>query len=398
MKSAVGSRFLVFTCALIAPSTLYAYQGPLGGQSVTSAWAAASDAAVFGEKLPELAGAPTLLAQAQQETGAEEPQSEECLKFAQDINADVGEIIRAGCKPTTAQMAKLMDNPLGSVAMWFNQFDLYRMTNESVTSEEKNKGNFMWLFQFPKRLSDRWNLINRVVLNVSSMPLDQDKIDDANAQAGEYSDITGVAQPPAEGPALPINLFDGRTTGVGDMYYVGLFSPSDPIVYKEGGPTGGRAIGVWGLGFDLGAPTASEDLLGTGKWTAGPSALYAYMGPRWKLGGLLQQYWDFAGDDDRDPVNLTNFQYFLFYSIDETLSVGAAPNIIGNWELDSDDRWTVPIGFGVQKVIKLGKASARIGVELHYSVVQPDNVPSSEWNFRAYFIPAAPSALFKWMQ
>ncbi len=384
--------------ALLAPGALNAYQGSLGGQSVAGAWAAASDAAVLGASEADNGDAPLLLAQASQDTAAQEPQSEECLKFAADIDADVGEIMRAGCQPTTAQMAKLMDNPLGSVAMWINQFDLYKMTNDSVTDEEKNKSNFMSLFQFPKRLNEKWNLINRVVLNISSMPLDQDKIDASMDPTAQYSDITGVVQPPAEGPALPINLFDGRTTGFGDIYYVGLFSPRDPIVYKEGGPAGGRAIGVWGLGFDLGFPTASDDILGTGKYLAGPSALYAYMGPKWKIGGLLQHYWDYSGDNDRDPVNLTNIQYFVYYTLDPVTSIGAGPNIIGNWEQDSDDRWTVPIGLGINRTFQFGKVPVRIGAELHYSAIQPDNVPSNEWDFRVYVIPAAPAALFKWMQ
>lgn len=350
-----------------------------------------------GSDLPALGDAPLQVAQSSgDESAMEEPASEECLKFAQDIDADIGAIIKAGCKPTQGQMSRLMDNPVGNVAMWFNQFDFYRMTNESVTDQTKTKSNYMSILQFPKKLNKDWNLVNRVVLNISSMPLDQDKIDDAGLAGGDYADITGVAQPPASGAVLPINQFQGRTTGFGDIYYNGLFSPAESIVYKE--TPQGNAIGVWGVGFDLSIPTAGDDILGSGKWTGGPSALYAYMGPRWKIGGLLQHFWDFAGDSDRDPVNLTNFQYFLFYSLSETLSIGAAPNIIGNWEQDKDDRWTVPIGLGIQKVIKLGKASARIGFEAHYSAIQPDNVPSSEWDFRFYFIPAAPSALFSWMQ
>ena len=401
-----AKRFVLMGCylaagALMLPNALYAAQDV--GQGITDrmfggVWKSAASTSTDDE-LPNLGESPVQVAQASGDDAAmEEPMSEECLKFAQDIDADIGEIIKAGCKPTTGQMAKLMDNPLGNVAMWFNQFDFYRMTNDSVTDETANKSNYMSLFQFPKKLNDNWNLVNRVVLNVTSMPLDQDKIDASMDPSAQYGEVTGVAVPPTDVPALPINLFDGRTTGFGDIYYNGLFSPADPIVYKEGGPTGGKAVGVWGLGFDLGVPTASDDILGTGKWTAGPSALYAYMGPRWKIGGLVQHFWDFAGDSDRDPVNLTNIQYFLFYSIDPTLSIGAAPNIIGNWEQDKDDRWTVPIGFGIQKVIKLGKASARIGAELHYSAIQPDNVPSNEWDFRFYFIPAVPSALFGWMQ
>ena len=37
---------------------------------------------------------------------------------------------------------------------------------------------------------------------------------------------------------------------------------------------------------------------GTGKWTAGPSALGVYLGEKFKGGALIQHYWDYAGDGD----------------------------------------------------------------------------------------------------
>ena len=321
---------------------------------------------------------------------AEEELSAECVRMRQDVNADLAKQNEMGCPPSLAQMSKLMDNPIGNVAMLFTQFDFYRMTNDSVTDQTEVKSQYMGIAQFPKGLGKNWNLINRVVWSVPSMPLDQDKID-AAADVDTFGDSQGYTIPPTDTAALPINLFDGRTTGFGDMYYVGLFSPKEAPDMLNG-------KFLWGLGFDLGFPTASDDILGTGKWTAGPSAIGAYMGPKWKIGGLLQHYWDYAGDDDRDAVNLTNFQYFIYYSLDEVTSIGAGPNIIANWEQDNDDRWTVPIGLGVNRTFQFGKVPVRIGIEGHYSVVQPDNVPSNEWDIRVFIIPAVPSFMFSWMQ
>jgi hypothetical protein len=265
------------------------------------------------------------------------------------------------------------------------------MTNENVTDQDATKSVYTGIAQFPKKLNEDWNLINRIVWTVPSMPLDQDKIDAAAGQRQQFGEGSGnVTLPPVDKTALPINVFDGRTTGFGDMYYVGLFSPSEGKDWING-------KFLWGAGFDLGFPTASEDILGTGKWLAGPSALGVYMGPKWKIGGLVQQYWDYAGDDDRDDVSMMNFQYFIYYSLDEVTSIGCSPNILANWEQDSDDRWTVPIGLGINRTFQFGKVPIRIGVEAHYSVIQPDNVPSSEWDFRIFIIPAAPSALFSWM-
>jgi hypothetical protein len=123
-------------------------------------------------------------------------------------------------------MSKLMDNPLGNVAMLWNQFDYSRLKNPA-NDETAYKGNYMGIAQFPKGLGKDWNLINRVIWNVPSMPLDQGKIDRADQLYA--SALGGAVLPPGTGGPAPIDLFDGRTTGFGDMYYVGLFSPKKPI-------------------------------------------------------------------------------------------------------------------------------------------------------------------------
>ena len=315
------------------------------------------------------------------------PQSEQCLAFAKDRDADLGEVLRAGCKPTLAQMSALMDNPLGNVAMLFNQYDSYHLRNDA-NGKDAIQGNFMGIFQFPKGINEDWNLINRIVYNIPSVPLDQDKIDDLGT--GSPGTPPGSIHPGP--PGALIDLADGRTTGFGDMYSVGLFSRKEPIRLDSGAKV------VWGLGFDLGLPTATEDVLGTGKWTAGPSALGVYLGKKWKAGALLQQYWDYAGDADRDDVNMPNLQDLVYDSLNDTTSIGAAPNIIANWEESGGDRFTVPVGIGINKTINIGKVPVRFGVEAMYSVHRPDNIPGTRWDFRFYVIPAVPSALFKWMQ
>jgi hypothetical protein len=319
-----------------------------------------------------------------------------CSKFRADIDADLGEVLKAGCEPTLAQMSALMDNPIGNVAMLFNQFDGYRMEEpESGTSEDQY--NYMLLAQFPKKLNDNWNLINRVILNYTSVPLEQDDIDDfvPPPEFGDdfdYGTGPGNNPVPPENAPLPVELFDGRTSHLGDSYYVGLFAPNEPIRLESGAKL------LWGLGFDLGFDTAQEDVLGTGKWTAGPSALAVYMGELFKGGALVQHYWDYAGDGDRNDVNMTNIQYLYYWSLNETTSIGAGPNFIINWEQNSDNRYTLPVGMGINRTFQFGKLPVRIGLEYYHTVIQPDDVVGSEWSVRFYVIPAVPSALFDWMQ
>ena len=325
-------------------------------------------------------------AQSTEKEESQEPMSQECLDLAKNPDADVGVVIRAGCKPTLEQMAKLMDNPLGNVAMLFTQFDSYKMRNPT-NGTKANQHVYTGIAQFPKKLNDNWNLINRVVWAVPSVPLDQDKIDAFN---DGVSTIQGNFIPP-NSQLAPINAFDGRTTSFGDLYYVGLFAPS---VGKD--VLNGKLVS--GIGFDLAFPTASDDITGSGKYSAGPSALAAYLGPKWKVGGLLQHYWDYSGDSDRAGVNFSNLQYLYYYSLNSTTSIGAAPNILVNWDEDSNNKVTLPVGVGINKTVNIGKVPVRFGVEAFYSAIKPDDIVGSDYSLRFYMIPALPSALFSWMQ
>ena len=319
--------------------------------------------------------------------------SAECRAFRADLDADLGDVMRAGCEPTLAQMSALMDNPLGNVAMWINQVDWIRLDNDQNSRASEDQVNYMGIFQFPVGISEDWNTINRIVYSVPSSPIDQGDADRLAGFGPSQPGPGGPTQPPTGGTGtLPIDLIDGRTTGFGDMYYVGFLSPKKGIKHENGGTS------VWGIGLDASFPTATDDLLGSGRFSMGPTALYAYLGKEWKLAGLLQTYFDYAGDDDRDDVSLMNLQVFYYYSLSETVSIGAGPNIIANFETGSRDRWTVPIGWGINKTFQVGKLPVRVGLEYFYSLTRPHSV-GADHNLRFYIIPAVASAILpKWMQ
>ena len=62
-------------------------------------------------------------------------------------------------------------------------------------------------------------------------------------------------------------------------------------------------------GFTLGAgpifllPTATDELLGAGKWATGPTGVVVWQGSGWTVGVLAWHNWSFAGDADRADVN-----------------------------------------------------------------------------------------------
>ena len=302
---------------------------------------------------------------------------------------DVGKILRAGCQPTTEQMSRLMDNPLGNVAMWINQLDIMTLNNDQNDRSAEILTNYMGILQFPKGITEDWNIINRIVYNIPSVPLDQDKID----AIGRFPPSI---PPPGGGPVspppgiLPIDFIGGRTSGFGDLIYLGLASPKEGISHGEG------QTSVWGVGAGLSFPSASDDVLGSGKWSMGPSALYAYLGQEWKLGALLQTYFSYAGDSDRDDVRTLNLQLFYYYSITPTISIGAGPNIRADFEADSGDRWTVPLGLGIGYTAQLGKVPVRFVVEYHGSVLRPDTIGTTH-DVRIMVIPAVPSGLIPFL-
>lgn len=62
---------------------------------------------------------------------------------------------------------------------------------------------------------------------------------------------------------------------------------------------------IWGVGPAFLFPTASDDVLGSEKWGAGPSAVVLTVRGPWVCGAIINQIGSFAGDDDRDDVNQT---------------------------------------------------------------------------------------------
>jgi hypothetical protein len=248
--------------------------------------------------------------------------------------------------------------------------------------------NYMGIFQFPKGITENWNLINRIVYNIPSVPLDQDAVDGIGGFPPTIPPGGGPIQPPPG--VLPIDYLGGRTSGFGDMIYLGLASPKQGISHGEG------QTSVWGIGAGQTFPSASEDLLGTGKWAAGPAALYAYLGQKWKLGALLQTYFSYAGDSSRADVTTMNLQLFSYFAVTPTISIGAGPNIIADFEADSGDQWTVPIGIGIGYTRNIGKIPVRFMVEYYGSVVRPDTIGTSH-NLRILVIPAVPAGLIPFL-
>ncbi len=57
---------------------------------------------------------------------------------------------------------------------------------------------------------------------------------------------------------------------------------------------------IWGAGPAFVFPTATDKIIGTEKWSAGPAVVGAYTSGPWVVGAIVNQLWSFAGDDGRE--------------------------------------------------------------------------------------------------
>lgn len=61
--------------------------------------------------------------------------------------------------------------------------------------------------------------------------------------------------------------------------------------------------------------------------------------------------------------------------------VNSVPMITADWKADASDRWTVPIGSGVGRIVRIGPLPLDVDLGAYYNVVRPDN--AAEWQLRA---------------
>jgi hypothetical protein len=152
----------------------------------------------------------------------------------------------------------------------------------------------------------------------------------------------------------------GSESGIGDITLEFPLSPAVP----------GKVI--WGLGPAFILPTASDDRLGAGKYQAGLVGVALVMPGHWVIGALAQNTWSFAGDEDRADVNFFFSQYFVNYNIKNGWYLTSSPIITANWEAESGEQWTVPLGAGLGKVQHIGKVPVNFQIQAFYNVVKPE--------------------------
>jgi len=199
----------------------------------------------------------------------------------------------------------------------------------------------------PSRLGENWNLITRVVMPVVLRP--------------------------------NLNQRDASIMGLGDINPTFFLSPAR------------RGKLIWGIGPDFVLPTATNSLLGQGKWSGGPAVVALVQPDPWSIGVLINNVWSFAGESDKPAVNQLLLQYFLNYNLKKGWYIALQPIITANWKATNGNTWTVPFGGGVGRVFRLVYQPVNVTLQFYGNAVHPAG--ASPWSMRvqmAFLYPKKP--------
>ena len=232
----------------------------------------------------------------------------------------------------STELAKAAQNPLASMI----SLPFQSNTNFDYGPEEKTQEVLNIQPVMPFELNDDWLLVTRTILPVISQP--------ALTPEGD------------------------RTNGLGDTTFTGWFVPAETQKW------------TWGLGPVLVLPTSTDDELGAGEWAGGASFVALTMPGNWVLGSLISNVWDISGSEE---INSFTWQPIINYNLSDGWYLASVPLITANWEADSDQRWTVPIGMGAGKILRIGKQPINVSSHVYYNLEKPDTV--GDWSLRLQF-------------
>jgi hypothetical protein len=155
------------------------------------------------------------------------------------------------------------------------------------------------------------------------------------------------------------NADTGGEYGLGDLNPTFFLSPRRP----------GKVI--WGAGPAFVFPTATNDILGQGKFSLGPSFVALAQPGHWTLGLLVNNVWSVAGSGTRPDVNQMLLQYFINYNLKKGWYLSFSPIITANWKASDDNVWTVPFGGGIGRVMKLGFQPVNVLAQFYGNAIHP---------------------------
>lgn len=237
----------------------------------------------------------------------------------------------AGAAEDMNALAKQTQNPVADLTAVPFQFNF----NSGGDLEDRTSLNLNVQPVIPFRASDDWKVIARFIVPVDSFA----------------------------GPG------DTRFSGFGDVQAQLYVTPA-----RAGSL-------VWGIGPTFSLPTATAAPAETGTLAVGPAAVVVKTTGPWVLGGLISQLWPVSDAGDDPKTDLLTIQPFVNYNFGGGWALGFGPVITANWNAESDDRWTVPLGLGVSRTTVFNRRPMTLGVQYYANVEHPAGGPGRQIRF-----------------
>jgi hypothetical protein len=129
----------------------------------------------------------------------------------------------------------------------------------------------------------------------------------------------------------------------------------------------------WGIGPVIYFPTATNRAAGVNKWGSDPPIVFAWEGSRpWVVELVTNNIWSFGGPPQgSDKTNSLLVNPIVSYHLAMAGRPVPPPVITADWNKAPSKRWTVPVGGGLSKVVKLGGHPVKFSIDLYDDVVHP---------------------------
>ena len=281
---------------------------------------------------------------------AQEPNPNFNQELDQETTAQAkAEAQKPDSKASAGDLAKATQNPVASLI----SVPLQNFTDFNIGPFGRDRNTTIQVQPvIPLQLSENWNLITRTIGAILYQP--------------------NIAQP------------HQGTFGLNDINPSFFLSPAKP----------GKLI--WGAGPTFLLPTASDDVLGTGKLSVGPAVVALVQPGKWTLGVLVNNLWSVAGSGSRPDVNSMTLQYFINYNLKKGYYLTSAPINSANWNALSGNVWLVPVGGGIGRIMRMGFQPVNVSVQAYGNAKRPDALPSPTWQLKfqiAFLFPKLPPAM-----
>ena len=261
------------------------------------------------------------------------------------------------------ELSQKTTDPTSELALVFTQFALTVNDGDDNKGDAKAAGNIVFQPIIPIPIygsgDDEWRFVSRPTIDFfAQQPVLQQEVNDFN-----------------------------RKTGIGDLSIPLPLSPPRSITGKW----------LLALGPDFSFPTATHKAFGRQQWSAGVTGIVGYTAENWITGIYPQFYWGFADqgrDDDVRHARFGNMFYWFWYNLSDSLQVGFSPTITYDDQADSGNKWNVPVGLGLAKMLKIGNTMMRIEVAAEYSVEREDDF-GERARFKVNLIPIVPRPIKK---